>query len=89
MTIKTFTKKPETITSIQWTDTASYWDICTFLGIDLTYIGAKKLLEIPLADGKFVYAEPNDWVVKDVNGDISIIKPTDMTTKYDEVITTP
>lgn len=85
MTTKTFQSKPKTITAIQWTDTQSYWDICTFLGIGLTYIGKDKLLEIPLADDTYVHAQQNDWIVKDANGNIKVIPDTDITANYDDV----
>jgi hypothetical protein len=82
--MKTFQRKPEIITAVQWIDTNSYWDICTFLGMDLTYIGAKKMLEIPV-DGGYQYAEPTDWVVKDIYGNISIKKNDTLLVSFNEL----
>lgn len=86
MTIRTFKRKPETITAIQWIDTPSYWDICTFVGMDLTYIGTKKMLEI-LINGHYEYAEPQDFIVKAEDGTISIMKETDILAIYNEEVT--
>jgi hypothetical protein len=83
--MKTFQRKPEIITAVQWIDTNSYWDICTFLGVDLTYIGAKKLLEIPVGAFGYVYAEPTDWVVIYADGSVAVLKNDNVLANYNEI----
>jgi hypothetical protein len=82
--MKTFQRKPEIITAVQWVDTNSYWDICTFLGVDLTYIGKDKLLEIPAGEG-YMYAKPTDWVVIYPNGDVAVLKNDNVLANYNEI----
>lgn len=84
MATKTFQKKPEQMTAVQWINTDSYWEICTFLGIDLTYIGAKKLLEIPVNEG-YVYANPTDWVIKYTDGSVHVMTDALITANYDDI----
>jgi hypothetical protein len=84
MPVQQFKRKPKFISAIQWIDTPSYWEVCEFVGQDLTYIGAKKLLEIPIGN-HFEYAEPQDYIVKDEDGNISIMKLNDLLVLYDEV----
>ncbi len=80
-----FRKKPVVIEAVQWLGSMS--DVIALVGHDLPTAGLPApsgSLAIKTLEGTMV-AQPNDWIIKGVNGEIYPCKPDIFEKTYEEV----